>query len=284
MFIYFKVGSEKKLEELFPKDSNFASTQLKIDVDKATKESFARVYEDPFDPTFKMPVIPAELIDRFTVRDIQIDNHRGFRTEGIYQLNGATLRCSQKANVHRSDDGMFGKSEEVVMQQIVDISAPTYTALCSIYHQFRQGKLSPTENWESPQEGTQVEQPTPKNTVSAFDITIAMSGTDFSATTCCMGIFSEAEKINPDDTSHGLITITMLRELGITDQRLGKLYREVCVGSAPKVITLVRAYQLELAGVTKESIDSAIDDGTPLDLDAIMKAVKKKLPAFNVTA
>lgn len=160
MHIFYKSGSEEKLKELFPNSENKSfMTGLKIETHESTKQLYSQVYEDPFDPTATLPAIPEELVDRYTVRSMKIDNRRCFRTEGIYELYGAVLRCYQDQQI--LDGGLSDMDgDRTLERQLVDISAPTLETLRAIYHQFRQGKLSPKEDWEARQIIPTSEQPT----------------------------------------------------------------------------------------------------------------------------
>jgi len=75
----------------------------------------------------------------------------------------------------------------------------------------------------------------------------------------------------------------MMDTLGIYEERIWGLYEDVCGGEPGKVIALLRAYQLgQLAGVTLEALNHAIDNrGDGLDLEAVVEAVKGRLPNFN---
>jgi hypothetical protein len=151
LHFYFKAGSEKKLEKLFPQGEGLTfalSTQLKVEKQLSTGQLFAKIYEDPFDPTATIPSIPDDLLERVTVRGVSIDNIRCFRIEGIYEFKGAILRCSQYKRV--VDSGM-SSYDQVLMGQFVDVTAPNLETLREIYNLFRQGKLLPKEDWEVPQ-------------------------------------------------------------------------------------------------------------------------------------
>lgn len=119
--------------------------------------------------------------------------------------------------------------------------------------------------------------------MSGMDVVVAMSGGNPGAIRVCMETLMNGGAIDPD-TAGGAIHLMHLDSLHIWDHRIWMLYKDVCGESLPKMLAVIRAYQMgQLAGATREAIDHAIDNrGDGLDLDAIMAAVQEKLPQFNV--
>ena len=83
-----------------------------------------------------------------------------------------------------------------------------------------------------------------------------------------------------------LAQLMALDSLGIWEERVYMLWNDVCHRDTGKTIAVLRAYQLgQLAGVTKQALDHAIDHrGQGLDLEAVVAAVKQRLPNFNPSA
>lgn len=119
--------------------------------------------------------------------------------------------------------------------------------------------------------------------MSVKDVIIAMAGRNPGALTACMALVERGGIIDPDDAMGGLANLLDLDNLNIWDERIYLLWNDVCGRDLAKMIAVLRAYQLgQLAGATKEAIDHAIDHrGAGLDMDAIMAAIKERLPNFN---
>lgn len=109
--------------------------------DSNSGEYYISTFDDPFSPTFSMQLPPESMIDRFSVQGSGIYPGSVFRTEGYYELNGASLRCRNSLT--------GGKNSQ--RYQTVDVVAPTIKSLQEIYFLFRKGELLPKENWENPQ-------------------------------------------------------------------------------------------------------------------------------------
>jgi len=117
--------------------------------------------------------------------------------------------------------------------------------------------------------------------MSTKDIVFAMSGGNPGAVRVCMEILTTDCETDP--LAGGYMPLLQLDNLNIWDSRIWMLYKDVCGESLPKLLTVIRAYQMgELGGATEDAINHAIDNrGDGLDLDAIMVAVKERLPEFN---
>ncbi len=119
-------------------------------------------------------------------------------------------------------------------------------------------------------------------TDTLMDIMLKMSKGNPGAINVLMELYTTGGKIDPDSALEGLGSIFALDSHGIYADRIWMLYKDVCKCSIPHVIAVFRAYQMgQLAGVTDEVIDSAIDGKIKLNLDDIMEAVQKELPNFN---
>jgi hypothetical protein len=114
-------------------------------------------------------------------------------------------------------------------------------------------------------------------------VVIAMAGGNPGALNVCVRILKEGGVIDPDDAFGGLGTILALDALGIHEERIWLLYKDVCRQDLAKMIAVLRARQLgQLAGATEAAINHAMDHGGQgLDLDKILDAVQAKFPRFN---
>lgn len=105
---------------------------------------------------------------------------------------------------------------------------------------------------------------------------------NFNAEMICKEILMYGRSIDLDDGLRGIGSILLLDTLGIWGDKIRCLH-EMCGRDLATMIAVVRAYQLgQLAGVTREALMHAIDNGGEgIDLAAVVTAVKKRLPRFN---
>jgi hypothetical protein len=105
---------------------------------------------------------------------------------------------------------------------------------------------------------------------------------NFNAEMICRDILMYGKSIDLDDAFQGFGSILALDSLGIWGDDILSLHI-LCGRSIVKMIAVLRANQLGgLAGITREKLVSAIaNPGEEIDLDAVMLAVKKRLPHFN---
>lgn len=122
--------------------------------------------------------------------------------------------------------------------------------------------------------------------MSIEDVIVAMSGGNAGSLTACMELLSWGEEMDPDSFCGGLNNLLMLDMLGIYEERIYMLWNDVCERDVGKTIAVLRAHQLgQIAGVDTETLNHAIDNrGAGIDLEAIMEAVKSRLPNFNPEA
>ncbi|MFA5942192.1 MAG: hypothetical protein WC798_00755 [Candidatus Paceibacterota bacterium] len=118
------------------------------------------------------------------------------------------------------------------------------------------------------------------------EMLMAMGGGNPGALTVCMELLKKGEKIDPDAFNGGFASLLDLDTLGIYEHRIWGLYKDVCGCHVGKTIAVLRAHQLgQLAGVDTKTLNHAIDNrGAGIDLDAVVEAVKSRLPNFNPEA
>lgn len=141
MYIWLKKGAEERLATL--KEQGVVG-EVRIEIHRNSGKKYLSLYEDPFNPTADLPEIPEELIEKVTLQD---RIYRGFRFEGIYRHEGATLLIKTRVNCEKvyTRDSEYAYREE---WQDISASAPSAEELKAIYTLVRQGKISPDENWE----------------------------------------------------------------------------------------------------------------------------------------
>ena len=121
--------------------------------------------------------------------------------------------------------------------------------------------------------------------MSVSEIVMVMSEGNPGAIQACMEILKKGEKVDPEAFAGGLSHLLLLDTLGIWGERLYKLWNDVCKRNVGWMIALLRAQQLGLAGINKETLNFAIDNrGAGVDLDAVVTAVKNHLSNFNPEA
>ncbi len=114
----------------------------------------------------------------------------------------------------------------------------------------------------------------------------AIAGEHYGASLACKEINERGGDIDPDGFIGGFGILMALDSMNIWDERIHILWNDVCESDTVKLVALLRAQQLgQLAGVTLEAINRAIDDrNANFDHEAILVAVKERLPNFNPSA
>ena len=138
MYIWLKNGAEEQLAAL--KEQGLLG-DVRAETHRNSGKKYVTVYEDVFDPTSDVN-IPEELIEKVTLKN---RIHRGFRVEGIYRHEGATLMVRTESRVHSE---MMANSIECEEWQEISVAAPNVEKLKTIYTLVRQSKLAPEENWD----------------------------------------------------------------------------------------------------------------------------------------
>ena len=110
-----------------------------------------------------------------------------------------------------------------------------------------------------------------------------MGGTDFHALWACTELLRYGRGVDPDAFGNRVTIFYVLDDLNIRGERMYKLWR-FCRHNASVMLAVLRAYEMgQLAGVNQRTLNYAIDnDGAGIDLDAVVKAVKSRLPNFNL--
>lgn len=122
-----------------------------------------------------------------------------------------------------------------------------------------------------------------KNLDSIPQIIDIMCGNNTPSKKVCYELMEIGAKVDPDDIFEGLSNLLQLDTLNIWDEKIGLLWSDVCNKNASYMIAILRAYQLgQLAGATEKAIKHAIDHkGEGIDIEAVVKAVQKRLPNFK---
>ncbi|MFA4831601.1 MAG: hypothetical protein WC618_05585 [Patescibacteria group bacterium] len=111
---------------------------LKVETDHDTGEKVITSDVELFDPTSKLPAVPAQYFDRVTYWGI-IEGY--LRTEGVYRHHGAEMLLVTKKTYTSNDSEIYQEAR---------ILARSLESLQEIYSLVRQGKLLPVEDWEQP--------------------------------------------------------------------------------------------------------------------------------------
>lgn len=116
--------------------------------------------------------------------------------------------------------------------------------------------------------------------MSMLDVIITMSEGNPGAVAACAELMKYGAKIDPESFAGGLGSLMHLDTLGIYGSRIYMLWNDVCGRDVGKMIACLRAYQL--GQISPKTLTHAIDNrGNGIDIDAVVKAVKERLPKFN---
>lgn len=114
---------------------------------------------------------------------------------------------------------------------------------------------------------------------NAISAAVKLSEGNPGATTVCMEILKNEEKIDPDYVLGGTGILLLLDTYNIYGPRIWMLYKDVCKGNIIKTIASLRACQMGLFPI--EKLQYAIDrHGEGMDPEELHKMVKEKLPRF----
>ena len=112
------------------------------------------------------------------------------------------------------------------------------------------------------------------------DVMIKMAGGNPGAISVMIQMIKQTEDIDPDNALGGLGAILFLDTLGIYEHRIWMLYKDVCKSDMVNMLGALRAVQLGIA--TDKKLTTAIDGSkSAFDVDAMVSAVKKRLPSFG---
>ena len=113
------------------------------------------------------------------------------------------------------------------------------------------------------------------------DIFMAMSGGCAGAVTVCIELFKREGEI--DSQAFAISSILHMDSLGIYEDRIWNFYKMCNRNVVMMIAVLLACRRGGLAGVTKQSLNHAIDNkGQGIDLEAVVKAVKDHLPHVNL--
>ena len=133
MYLWLKQDVEEQLRVL--KEQGLVG-DLRVETDRTSGKKYISMYTEVGDPTSEIAEVLGDLAERVTAKDRIF---RGLRAQGVYRHNGATLTVKT---------GMQSRDYSQEVWQWVNISGPSVETVEVIYSLFRQGKLTPEENWE----------------------------------------------------------------------------------------------------------------------------------------
>lgn len=113
------------------------------------------------------------------------------------------------------------------------------------------------------------------------DALFALSDGNPGAIKVLMDSMEHNERIDPDSGLGELGLILNLDQFGIYENRIWRLYKEVCGEDLPRTTAVVRAVQLGI--LPRETLDRAIDGEEDLDIELVTGKVKEELPDFSLT-
>ncbi len=116
--------------------------------------------------------------------------------------------------------------------------------------------------------------------MNAIDMMLAMSGGNLGAMTVCAEMLGKAPEIDPQSALQGFGPILMMDTLGIYEERIWMLYKDVCGEEVSATIAVLRGYQL--GHITEGTINHAIDtNGDGLGVQLALAEVMAELPGFT---
>jgi hypothetical protein len=119
--------------------------------------------------------------------------------------------------------------------------------------------------------------------IAPREMIFAMSNGNIGAERICLLLLAYSFKIDPDSLSSDFRPIFYLDSLGIYEDEIYMLYKDVCGKNLSKMIALLRAHQLGLAGVDINTLNHAIYNyGHGINLNAVVAAVMDRLPNFQI--
>lgn len=124
-----------------------------------------------------------------------------------------------------------------------------------------------------------------KLTDSTMDIMVKMADGNPGAVNVLMQMLTDGAKIDPDSALGGLGAILSLDSHGIYGSDIYILNNDICEGSLPKTLSVLRAVQLGLfsASILKDACHRQDRSGKQLvAVEDLYLKVKEKLPNFNV--
>ena len=102
------------------------------------------------------------------------------------------------------------------------------------------------------------------------------------AVVICCDLLKKGAGIDVNNPQGGLGLLLDLDLLHIYFIRIHKLYAFCCGSSLAKMVTLIRAAQMKVAGMDATVINRCIDNPQEkIDFEAVHKAVKDQLPGFD---
>jgi len=99
----------------------------------------------------------------------------------------------------------------------------------------------------------------------------------------CKDLLKYTERTDPDNARFRVEILYYLDELGIWDERIYKLWKDVCHKKTSRMFFILWAYQLE--ELDREKIGHAIDNkGKGIDIILAIAQVKDRMPDLNYSA
>lgn len=118
-------------------------------------------------------------------------------------------------------------------------------------------------------------------TDSTFDALYKLSEGNPGGLTVLVETMKVNTQIDPDCAFAEIGPMLSLDSYGIYGSDIWVLYKNCCGQNIKNFLAVLRALQLGLKDISE--VEKAIQTCTPLDVDAIMESVQKRLPKFNST-
>ncbi|MFA5395534.1 MAG: hypothetical protein WC346_05880 [Methanogenium sp.] len=114
---------------------------------------------------------------------------------------------------------------------------------------------------------------------SFMNIAVKMCGGNPGAMTVILRLFKEEPYIDPDSALPGINTILSLDDMGIYNEQIWMIYKDVCKEDIVDLIGLFRARQLGY--IPGHSLLASIDNPSLINVKELVNKVKQRLPNFG---
>jgi hypothetical protein len=120
---------------------------------------------------------------------------------------------------------------------------------------------------------------------SVRDAVLALGEGNFGAVHACFEMLRHRSRVHPDLLDAPFWPLISLDFYGIYGSAIWVLYKWVCHEDVGKMIGLLIALDLGIAGVNARSLEHAARNrGAGIDIEEVVKVVKSHLPSYNPEA
>ena len=120
--------------------------------------------------------------------------------------------------------------------------------------------------------------------MTALEAVDVLAAGNHGVTCICLDILQRTPQVDPDNVMGGFGVLLNLEAAGVWGLRIRRLY-DICGQDTGAVIAVMRALQLGVGGITRETLSRAIvNHSDSLDIDTVARAIQRRLPNFDLAA